>query len=275
MPRHIRGNHLITEDRIQRAARFLCEERQAHRRYGPIPEALAPRTVDEAYAVQAALHTFLAGLLGPVAGYKVGLTTAVMQQRVGLYEPIAGGIFTESIHPSPSTVRSTDYIHLGLEPEIAFQLGADLPAEMAPYSRARVADAVAAARVAFELFDDRLAGLSERSALALSLIADDVGNAGIVVGPPVADWRTLDLAAAQGQLVVNGALVGQGRGRDVMGHPLEACVWLANTLAKHGTGLTRGMIVLTGTLVALTYVKAGDSASGWVEGLGEVRLRVS
>jgi 2-keto-4-pentenoate hydratase len=261
--------------RMQQAARFLCDERQAHRRYGPMPETLAPRTVDEAYAVQAALHTLLAGLLGPVAGYKVGLTTAVMQQRVGLYEPIAGGIFTESIHPSPSTIRSTDYIHLGIEPEIAFQLGADLPAEMAPYSRASVADAVAAAMVAFELFDDRLADLSQRSALALSLIADDVGNAGIVVGLPVSDWRTLDLAAAHGQLVVNGALVGQGRGRDVMGHPLEAVVWLANMLAKHGTSLTRGMIVLTGTLVALTYVKPGDSASGSVEGLGEVRLRVS
>jgi 2-keto-4-pentenoate hydratase len=125
---------MSTESRIQQAARFLCEERQAHRRYGPMPETLAPHTVDEAYAVQAALHSLLAGMLGPVAGYKVGLTTAVMQQRVGLYEPIAGGIFTESIHPSPHTIRSTDYIHLGIEPEIAFQLGADLPAEMAPYS---------------------------------------------------------------------------------------------------------------------------------------------
>jgi 2-keto-4-pentenoate hydratase len=61
--------------RMQEAARFLFEERQAQRRYGPNPETLAPRTVDEAYAVQAALHTLLAGMLGPVAGYKVGLTT--------------------------------------------------------------------------------------------------------------------------------------------------------------------------------------------------------
>jgi 2-keto-4-pentenoate hydratase len=221
------------------------------------------------------LHTLLAGMLGPVAGYKVGLTTAVMQQRVGLHEPIAGAIFTERLYQSPSTVRSTDYIHLGIEPEIAFQLGADLPADMAPYSRARVADAVAAAMVAFELFDDRLADLSKRSALALSLIADDVGNAGIVVGPPVSDWRKLDLAAAHGQLVVNGELVGQGSGSDVMGHPLEAFVWLANMLAKYGTSLTQGMIIMTGTLVALTYLKPGDSASGSVDGLGEVRLTVS
>ena len=78
------------EGRIQRAAQFLFEERQAQRRYEPTPDTLAPRTVDEAYAVQEALSTLLAGKLGPLAGYKIGLTTAVMQQMVGLNEPIAG-----------------------------------------------------------------------------------------------------------------------------------------------------------------------------------------
>ena len=263
------------EGRIQRAARFLFEERQAYRRFRPIPDTLAPRTVDEAYAVQAALNTLLAGMLGPVAGYKIALTTAVMQQRVGLHEPIAGAIFAKTIHQAPSTLHSTDHVRLGIDSEIAFQLGADLPADMAPYSRASVADAVAAAMVAFEPFDDRLADVSKHSALALSLIADNVGNAGMVLGPPVSDWRKLDLAAAHGQLVMNGALMGEGRGRDVMGHPLEALVWLANLLATRGTSLTRGMVVTTGTLVALQFLKPGDSASWSVDGLGEAGLRVS
>jgi 2-keto-4-pentenoate hydratase len=266
---------MSAEGRIQRAARFLFEERQAHRRFGPIPDTLAPRTVDEAYAVQDALNTLLAGMLGPVAGYKIALTTAVMQQMVGLHEPIAGAILAKTIHQAPSTIRSTDYVHLGIDSEIAFQLGANLPADMAPYSRASVADAVAAAMVAFEPFDDRLADVSKSSALALSLIADNIGNVGIVLGPPVSDWRKLDLAAAHGQLVMNGELMGEGRGSDVMGHPLEALVWLANLLAKRRTSLTRGMVVTTGTLVALKFLKPGDSASWSVDGLGEAKLRVS
>jgi 2-keto-4-pentenoate hydratase len=263
------------QGRIQRAARFLFEERLAQRRYRPIPDTLAPRTIDEAYAVQGALHALLAGMLGPVAGYKIGLTTAVMQQMVGLNEPIAGAIFAKTMQQAPSTIRSTDHVRLGIDSEIAFQLGADLPAEGAPYSRASVADAVAAAMVAIEPFDDRLADFSKRSALALCLIADDVGNAGIVLGPPVSDWRTLDLAAAHGQLVINGELISEGRGGDVMGHPLEALVWLANMLAKRGTSLTRGMVVTTGSVVALTFLKPGDSASWSVDGLGEARSRVS
>jgi 2-keto-4-pentenoate hydratase len=261
--------------RIQRAAQFLFEERQAQRRYEPTPDTLAPRTVDEAYAVQEALNTLLAGKLGPLAGYKIGLTTAVMQQMVGLNEPIAGAIFANTVQQAPGTLRSTEYIHLGIDSEIAFQLGVDLPADRAPFSRASVADAVAAAMVGFELFDDRLADFSKRSALALSLTADNVGNAGMVLGPPVSDWRKLDLAAAHGQLVINGKLMGEGHGCDVMGHPLEALVWLANMLAKRGTSLTRGMVVMTGTLVALTFLKPGDSAGWSVDGLGEARLRVS
>ena len=74
---------------------------------------------------------------------------------------------------------------------------------------------------------------------------------------------------------MNGALMGEGRGRDVMGHPLEALVWLANLLATRGTSLTRGMVVTTGTLVALQFLKPGDSASWSVDGLGEAGLRVS
>ena len=50
----------------------------------PIADALAPPTIDEASAVQHALNTRLASMLGPVAGYKSELTTAVMQQILGL-----------------------------------------------------------------------------------------------------------------------------------------------------------------------------------------------
>jgi 2-keto-4-pentenoate hydratase len=71
-------------------------------------------------------------MLGPVAGYKSELTTAVMQQILGLNESIAGAIFATTVHQAPTTIHSTDYVHLVIDSEIAFQLGADLPADRAP-----------------------------------------------------------------------------------------------------------------------------------------------
>ena len=45
------GDGMSDAGRIQRAGRFLFEERQAQRRFRPIADTLVPRTVDEAYAV--------------------------------------------------------------------------------------------------------------------------------------------------------------------------------------------------------------------------------
>ena len=265
---------MADEDRLQRAARFLYEEHLARRPFEPMPTTLVPHTVDEAYAVQERFHTYMAQTQGLVAGYKIALTTPVMQQMVGFHAPLAGAILASTIHRSPVTLRGVDYVRLGVECEIAVRLGADLPAAQAPYGREQVADAVAAVMPAFELVDDRRADYAQLAPLVLTLIADNAWNAGVVLGSPVSDWHTVDLAAAQGVMVLNGAMVGEGRGCDVMGHPFEALVWLANMLAQRGKSLTQGMIVMTGSMIATKFVNPGDAVRLSVEGVGEVHLSV-
>jgi 2-keto-4-pentenoate hydratase len=261
-------------DRIQEAARFLWEEHRAQRPFEPIPAISAPHTVDEAYTMQEELHSLMTEVHGPVAGYKIALTTPVMQQMVGLHTPIAGAIMGGAIHSSPVTLRRADYVHLGVECEIAVQLGRDLPAAQAPYRRDEVADAVAAVMPAFELVDDRQADYTQLAAHVLTLIADNAWNAGVVLGFPLRDWRTIDLAAARGVMLINGTVVGEGHGRDVMGHPIEALLWLVNMLAQRGKSLTQGMMVMTGSIVATKFVNSGDTVGLSVDGLGEVRLSV-
>jgi 2-keto-4-pentenoate hydratase len=262
------------QDRIQQAARLLWAEHRAHNPFGPMPATLAPRTVDEAYAMQAELHSLMTEVRGPVAGYKIALTTPVMQQMVGFHAPIAGAILARTIHASPVTVRRTDYVHLGVECEIAVQLGTDLPAAQAPYRRDQLGDAVAAVIPAFELVDDRQADYTQLAVHVLTLIADNAWNAGIVLGSPPQNGRHVDLAAVRGVMRVNGTVVGEGYGRDVMGHPMEAFLWLVNMLAQQGKSLTQGMIVMTGSLVATRFVDPGDTVGLSVDGLGEVQLSV-
>ena len=97
------------DHRIAQAAQFLLEEHRAHKPFGPIPAACAARTLDEAYAVQEAFHALMAATHGPVAGYKIALTTSVMQQMVGFHEPVSGAILAQTIQQSSCTIRSTDY----------------------------------------------------------------------------------------------------------------------------------------------------------------------
>ena len=149
----------------------------------------------------------------------------------------------------------------------------DLPANSAPYDRSRAAEAVGALMPAFELVDDRSADYADLS--FLGVVADNTWNAGVVLGPEVTDWGNADLAAARGAMTINGQQVGEGRGGDVMGHPLEALAWLANTLAGRGKSLSAGMIVMTGSIVTTKFLSPGDTATVSIEGLGEARVSVT
>ncbi|NQW22357.1 MAG: fumarylacetoacetate hydrolase family protein [SAR202 cluster bacterium] len=261
------------EDRVQQAAQFLHEAHQARAKYQPIPDAFAPRDINEAYDIQEAFHELLAPERGAMVGYKIALTTPVMQKMVGFGHPCSGVIFASGVHHSPVTIKASDYVRLGAECEIAVLLSADLPAASAPYNRDMVSKAVAALMPAFELIEDRDADYS--NLFFLGVAADNVWNAGVVLGQQVTDWQGMDLAAASGVMTINGQPAGEGKGGDALGHPLDALAWLANTLAERGKSLKKDMIVMTGSIVTTKFLKQGDQAHFQINPLGEVRLTVA
>ena len=60
-----------------------------------------------------------------------------------------------------------------------------------------------------------------------------------------------------------------------MGHPLNALAWLANSSAARGKPLSRGEIVLTGSLVETRWLDRGDRVTASISGLGAVEMSVS
>ncbi len=256
------------------AARFLWNERQTGRPFVPIPEPHTPHRLEDAYAIQAELQQLLTQTYGPIAGHKIALTAPVMQKMVGFDEPIAAAIMEKTVHHTPARVHLSDFGRLGVECEIAVRLAHDLPAERAPYTRDSVAEAIGAVMPAFELVDDRHADYTKIADNILTLLADNAWNGGIVLGSPLTDWQSLDLVAIHGTMRINGEVVGEGYGRDVLGHPLDALAWLASTLAAQGKSLSQGMVVMTGSVVATKFVSQGDTVQLTMDGLGEVELGI-
>ena len=229
---------------------------------------------EEAYAVQDEVHRlFREAGWGELGGHKVALTAKPVQELCGVDQPAGGGVFAGTIHRSPATVRLADFVHLGLEFELGVRLAADLPASGAPYTRDMVAEAVGACMPAFELIEDR--GADYRDLDAFSILTDKCWCGGAVLGPEVADWRRVDLAAAPVELVWNGEVVDRGTTGAVMGHPLESLAWLANLLASRGRGMRAGEIVITGSALATRFPKAGDEVTYRIAGLGEATVRVA
>jgi 2-keto-4-pentenoate hydratase len=259
---------------FKRAAQHLFEAHERRERFAPLPAELAPRSGEQAYAIQDAFVALRAQKLGAIVGYKVALTSAEMRRFVGVDDPQAGALLQAIVRRTPASVRASDYCRLLVEFEIAVEMADDLPAADAPFFRERVAQAVGAVMPALELADDRNADYAELRKHPFELIADNAWNEGAVLGYPLKAWQELDLGAARGVATINGQVIGEGRGADAMGHPFNAVAWIADHLAAHGRGLLRGDVVITGSLIKTQFVSAGDLVRFSVEGLGEVELRV-
>jgi len=257
---------LADQDIRQKAERISALFRE-RRQVDILPPALMPTDLDEAYGIRQVFEEIaIAGGRGTVAGYKIGLTTPIMQKLCGVEEPVYGAIFAGEVHQGRGELDVRNYCRLGIETEIAVRLGEDLP----DGGRERVAGAVESCMAAIELLEDLRHDYKRLSAAAM--VAGNVWNAGIVVGAPVADWRRLDLAQLTARLTINGKEIGRGKGGDVMGNPLNALAWLAEKRAAEGAPLRRGTIVMTGSMVPIQFPSPGDRAVIEVDGLGAAEL---
>ncbi len=262
------------DQRIHTAANLLLQQHARRQPFSQLPEDCAPRSANDAYAIQEALRRIREPSLGPTAGYKVALTSTVMQEMLQYYSPFAGPLHANMIYANGVDLDHANFGRLCVECELAAVLGKDLTSANAPYTRQQIADAVDTLCPALELVDDRNADYGDISSLVLTLIADNAWNAGIVLGSAVSDWRALDLESIHGTVSINEKTEDEGHGRDVLGHPFEALRWLVNTIAEQGKNINRGMVVMTGTMIATRFVKPGDALTFSVDGLGDVSVSV-
>src|SRR6266478_4372693 len=104
--------------RSRSAAQWLSEAHARRERFSPLPDALAPRSEGEAYAIQDAFVALRAQDLGAIGGYKIALSTPQMQKFMGVGAPQAGAMLGKTLHRSPARLRAADYVHLIVEFEI-------------------------------------------------------------------------------------------------------------------------------------------------------------
>jgi 2-keto-4-pentenoate hydratase len=255
-------------DKILAAAKEVATARRTRQALKPLPPEAAPADEAEGYRIQRAVHDLLLPQVGPLVGYKIGCTSQVMQDYLGIPHPCGGGVFERVVHQSGASLRAADFVRVGVECEIAVRLARDLAPSEEPFTAEWVGEAVEAYFPAIEIVDDRYEQWETIG--APTLIADDFFAAGCVLGDAVTRAAAPNLFHVTGRALINGVEEGRGTGADVLGHPHNALAWLANHLAGEGAGLHAGQIVLTGSLVKTIWLKAGDRVVMELQGLGRV-----
>jgi 2-keto-4-pentenoate hydratase len=232
-----------------RAGQLLLAEHKANLRFKPLGPPQAPATIRDAYDIQDKYVALLHGEHGSAVGYKVGLTSAAMQAFCGIDHPIAGVVLASRLYRSGATVRRSDFGRLGLEFEIAVRIKSDVPVTPMPCTAEMIRPHIDGVCAAIELVDDRSADYANLD--VLTLVADNSWNAGIVLSEFATAWP--DLENLLGHATKDRVAIGEGYGRDILGHPFNSAAWLATQLASRGTGLKAGQVVMTGSVMKTVF----------------------
>src|SRR5215471_4832650 len=100
-------------DKILVAAHAIAVARRIRMPLAALAPDDAPQDEVEGYAVQRAVHDLLLPHQGALVGYKIGCTSEVMQDYLGISHPCAGGVFERGVHETGAHLASGDYFRVG------------------------------------------------------------------------------------------------------------------------------------------------------------------
>lgn len=209
--------------------------------------------LDTAYQIQDAVGARRATAGDRYVGYKVAITQRAKLESFKLRAPIVGRLRACESVPDGGTVDTAHLIAPRIEPEIAFVL--DQPLQGQDCDAQQVLRATRHVQTAFEIIDSRYVPGRFH---VFSAVADNVSTARHVLGPVLGHPDSLDLSTVGCELSIDRQPAGQGTGAQVLGNPVNSVVELVRDLARRGSSLPAGAVVLTGGLVEAKTVVAGN-----------------
>jgi len=235
----------------------------------PLTERFNDITLDDAYNISLRVLERRIESGEKVIGKKIGLTSKAVQNMLKVGQPDFGYLTDKMAFSQGEEILISDrLIQPKAEGEIAFILKKDL---MGPSLTA--ADVLAATDCVipcFEVVDSRIENWEIKIE---DTVADNASCGVFLLGDRAVDPRKVDLATCGMVVEKNGSIISTGAGAAALGSPVNCVIWLANTLGQFGIPLKAGEVILSGSLVPLEPVKAGDFMSVSIGGIGSASVR--
>ncbi len=239
---------------------LLLDARRTRHPLDGLPAALTPLDPAEIYAVQ----DRLAASFGEIGGWKVGAPSA---EAIPMFAPMP----LAWIAPSGSVLSGDRWRYRGLEAEIAFLVGEDLPPRPEPYTREEVLAAMVSCHPAVEVLETAFA---DPAAVAReAMLADLQMHGGFVYGPAFKEWHDIDFSREKVSLSVEGVVRVERTGSNTSGDLLKLLPWLANNGGSRTGGLRAGQWITTGSWTGNTPADSESTVSAEFSTVGRVDLR--
>lgn len=246
------------ESQLMELGEQLLDARRTMTPIDDVAYELRPTSQDEVSFVQDRLRE----AYGEVGGWKVG---AASSEAIPTAAPLPLTMIVGNGAYREGRLR-------GLEAEVAFVLGSDLPKRATPYTNEEVYAAVAGCHPAIEILESALTDPT-RPEVKMTMLADLQMHGGLILGPECALWRTVDFTRENVTLAIDGVIRVEKMGSNTSGDLLRLLPWLANEGAARTGGLRAGQWITTGSWTGNTLARSGSSVDVHFSTIGRVSGR--
>lgn len=251
---------------LDEASQKLYDALRSQTSIPPLTDTYDTLTIDDAYAISLGLRDRRLADGERIIGKKIGVTSKPVMDMLGVDQPDFG-FLTDAMWEKDNVIDTSKMILPRAEAEIAFRLKSDLKGPgVTPEDVLEATEAVAAC---FEVVDSRIANWQVK---IQDTIADNASCGTMAIGADWVDPKSVDLLTCKATVKKNGTFLSEGVGAATLGSPLKAVAWLANTLGARDIPFLAGEIILSGSLVALEPVSAGDKMHVSIDGIGDCEV---
>ncbi|PWV69034.1 2-oxopent-4-enoate hydratase [Halomonas sp. A11-A] len=239
-------------------------------------EAISPLTnrgedisIEDAYHISLRMLERRQQAGARIIGKKIGVTSKAVMNMLNVHQPDFGYLTDDMVFNSGEVVPISDrLIAPRAEGEIAFILKKDLTGP--GVTNADVLAATECIMPCFEIVDSRI---RDWKIAIQDTIADNASCGLFVLGDNAVSPGDVDLVTCGMVVEKNGSIISTGAGAAALSSPVNCVAWLANTLGEFGISLKAGEVILSGSLVPLEPVKAGDAMRVDIGGIGSASVR--
>ena len=249
---------------------YAAKLRQAQATKTPIShlrDDIGEHNEELAYAIQQVNtnHKLVDG--ARIVGKKIGLTSIKVQEQFGISTPDFGILFDDMEVLNGLSLPISEVMQPKIEGELAFVLGGSLDNDK--LTIVDIINSIDYVLPSLEIVGSRIDNWNIRIA---DTVADNASASHYVLGHTPKMLDDIDIVNCKMNMTINGELKSSGSGKDCLGSPLNAVLWLARKMQAVGQPLQAGELILSGSLGPMVVVNAGDHVDAEFEGLGSVSI---
>lgn len=233
----------------QEIARALLAARASGDRLDAYPGAM-PQSMAEAYAIQDAAIALDGRAVG---GWKVGRIPPNLVGRFG-DSRLAGPIFADEIveGDEPAMPVYADGF-AAAEAELLLLLG-DIGTR--DYDIDTVRACITEVRVGIEIASSPFAAINRNGP---AVTASDYGNnKGLILGPRLPDWRTVNLRTIPVEMIIDGERIAAATMEAMLDGPFGSVLFLIRVLRERNIAIAPGTWVSAGAITGVHEVRPGQ-----------------